>query len=108
MMTIGERVKLIREIRGISSKEAARKMKVRESAYISLETGLNPRYETIKKFCDALCISPSFLLAEDAPATDDNVLFFDKIKEKSFYLVYEQLRQRVDVYGELLKIKTDD
>jgi transcriptional regulator with XRE-family HTH domain len=106
-MVLGERMKRIREIRGLNLKEMAVKMKITAPTYANLEEEVNPKYTTVKKFCDAVEVNISVLMAEDMPITEDVVLFFDSMKPKSFLLIYEQLRQRVDVYGEVLRLNAD-
>ena len=107
-MTLGGRIKRIREIRGINQKEMATKMKVTAQTYGNIEEGINPRYSTLKKFCDTVGIDVAFLLSEEVAITDDNIQFFDNIKEKCFLLTHEQMRQKVEVYTDLLQLNEYD
>jgi transcriptional regulator with XRE-family HTH domain len=107
-MSVGERMKKVREIKGLNQKEVAARMKVAPPTYAIMEEDPNPKYSTLKKFCEAAEINISFLVAEDLPLTDDNAQFFDSMKDRSFLLTYEQLRQRVDVYGEILNLSEED
>jgi transcriptional regulator with XRE-family HTH domain len=106
-MSIGERMKKIREIKGLKQKQIAARMKISAPRYASMEEDTNPKYDTLQKFCEATCINLSFLLAEDLPVTEENAAFFDATKNRSFLLSYEELRQRVDVYAGILNLNRD-
>src|SRR5258708_9276750 len=99
-MNLGPRIKKIREIRRMNHKVIAAKMHITPQTYSTIELGENLKYISVKKFCDATNVDPSFLLAEDVPITEENLRFFDNMKGKSFLLCYEQLRQKTEVYGE--------
>jgi transcriptional regulator with XRE-family HTH domain len=99
-------MKKIREIRGLNQKEIAARMKITPPTYSTIEDEGNPKYATMKRFCEATEVSLSFLVAEDMPVTEEAMDFFDRMKPKSFLLTYEQLRQRVDVYGEVLRLNS--
>lgn len=107
-MLIGERIKKVREIRGLSGRAMAAKMKISAQTYSTVEEGVNLKYSMVKKFCLAAEVDPSFLLGVDVPVTEDTVAFFDDMKSKSFLLSFEQLRQKVEVYGDLLNLNTEN
>jgi len=66
--------------------------------YASIEEDTNPKYDILRKFCEATGINLSFLLAEDLPVTEENAASLMRQKINHFSS-YEQLRQRVDVYA---------
>lgn len=103
MSTIGARIKRIREIRGLNHKKIAAKMNISPQTYSTIEEGVNLKYSTVKKFCEAVEIDPSFMLAEDVPISSETIEFFDRMRGKAFLLCHEQLRQKVEVYSEVLK-----
>ncbi len=107
-MTLGERIKRVREIRGINQKKMATKMKVTAQTYGNFEDGVNLKYSNLKKFCDIAHIDMPFLLSEDVPVTENNIEFFDRIKDKCFLLTHEQMRQKVEVYTDLLQLSEED
>ena len=103
-MPAGERMRKIREISRMSQQAVSEKMKISISTYSFLEEGINPKYSYLEKFCKAVNVDMPVLLSEDLLITEENLLFFDKLKQKSFLLSYEQLHQKVEVYAEILKL----
>ncbi|MES2621046.1 MAG: helix-turn-helix transcriptional regulator, partial [Bacteroidota bacterium] len=92
MTKLGERIKRIRELKGLNQKKIAVRMNISSQTYAVLEEAKNLKYSTVKKFCEAIEIDPSFLLAEDVPISEETIQFFDGMRGKPFLLCHEQLR----------------
>ena len=94
-MSVGERMKRIREIRRMNQKAISDKMNIATSTYSSLEEGSNPKYSYLEKFCKATNVDMPILLSEDLLITEENLLFFDKLKQKPILLGYKQFSQKI-------------
>jgi transcriptional regulator with XRE-family HTH domain len=104
-MELGMRIKKVRELRQLNQKMIAAKMNITAQTYSTLEEGDNLKYSAIKKFCDAVNVEPAFLLADELPVTEETIHLFDRIKGKSLLLLHEQLRQKIEVYSDVLKLE---
>lgn len=77
---LAERMRKIREIKGWKQSAVAKFMNITQQAYSILEQGrCNSKISTLERFCDAMEIKLSFLLAYDTPVTDENL---DKYAKK--------------------------
>lgn len=63
-MTVGERIKYAREIRGISQEELAKKLGLKDKSSVCKieKAGDNVSTKSVKKYADALGTTPSFLM----------------------------------------------
>ncbi len=75
-----ERLRIVRELRGLSQTELADKARLQPSAISHFETGRRaPSFDNLKKLANALSISVDYLLGRtpdmDVPATSSQGLF---------------------------------
>jgi len=63
---IGERIRIMRVIRGLSQKELAEKLGKSPNVITHWEKGRNkPDAETIERICEILTVSPNYLMGWD-------------------------------------------
>ena len=102
-MSLANRLRKIREYRGMKQSAVASEMNVTQQAYSCLETRAgNVKMETMQRFCDVMKIELSFLLAYDVPVNDENLLMFDRINFSQVVDEYKKMANRLSVYEELL------
>jgi transcriptional regulator with XRE-family HTH domain len=101
-MELAERMRKVREIRGMKQNVLARKMGITPQTFSVIENGGNLKLRTLQKFCEATQIPLSYLLATDAPITDENLSFFDRIGSETFYQDYIKLQEKLAAYEALL------
>src|ERR1043165_9687929 len=105
-MTISSRIKKNREIRGWKQTAVASSMNITQQAYSCLEQGAgNARLETLRRFCDVMNVELPFLIAVDAPVTDEPLTRFGKKKKKDFLTAFKKLEQKLEIFDELLSGK---
>jgi transcriptional regulator with XRE-family HTH domain len=110
IMTLAERIRKIREIRGLKQSNVARELNITQQSYGNLENrNNNPKLETLSKFCEVVKIPISFLLDPTIPVTDENVSLFSEKSMGEIYSHYQNLKDRLDYYEELrIKIGNND
>ena len=102
-MSLSDRLRKIREYRGMKQSAVAQEMNVTQQAYSCLETRAgNVKMDTMVRFCDVMKIELSFLLAYDVPVNDENLLMFDRINFSQVVDEYKKMANRLTVYEELL------
>lgn len=102
-MSLPNRLRKIREYRGMKQSAVAQEMNVTQQAYSCLETRAgNVKMETMQRFCDVMKIELSFLLAYDIPVNDENLMMFDRINFSQVVDEYKKMTNRLSVYEELL------
>jgi len=102
-MTISNRIRKIREIRGWKQSAVASSMKISQQAYSCLEHGAeNARLETLKRFCDAMSVELSFLLALDVVITEESLSNYGAKNYNDFLASYKKLEQKLEFYDDLL------
>ena len=100
-MSMGDQIKTVRQIRGLTQKELGDRMGIDASTVRKYESGrLNPKIETVQKIADALempvgAFLPSMGLAEN---------FGSRVREarKKQQLSMEQLGQKMGISGSLV------
>lgn len=103
MITLADRLRKIREYRGLKQSAVAQEMNVSQQAYSCLETkGANIKMETIQRFCNAMKIEVSFLLALDIPVNDENLHIFEQKNMAQVVEDYKKMSYRLSVYEDLL------
>ena len=103
-MTIANRIRKIREIRGWKQTAVASSMNITQQGYSFLEQGANnARLETLKRFCDVMHIDLAFLVAVDVPITSETVAAFGEKNYNEFLTTYKKLQQKLEVFDEILK-----
>src|SRR5580704_4243311 len=102
-MTISERIRKIREYRGLKQVTVANDMHITQQAYSWLERKSgNIKVETLKRFCDVMKVDLPFLVAHNIPVTDENMRMFDKQNYALVMEDYKKLRNKVITYEELI------
>jgi len=109
-MTISERIRKIREYRGLKQATVANDMHITQQAYSWLERKSgNIKVETLKKFCLAMQVDLPFLVATEIPVTDENMRMFDKLQYAVVFEDYKKISNKMQVYEDiLLKRSTSD
>src|SRR5258706_11201070 len=105
-MEIGERIKKIREARGLSQKEVANKIKMDQSQYSKLEKDkTDPSVSTLTKVAKALGVQLSELFAsdllKDVNSYDKSVMekislidSLDEDEKKSLFKIFDGLSSK--------------
>lgn len=102
-MTISNRIRKIREIRGWKQSAVASSMKISQQAYSCLEHGAeNARLETLKRFCDAMNVDLSYLLALDVTITEESLNNYGAKNYNDFLTSYKKLEQKLEFYDDML------
>jgi transcriptional regulator with XRE-family HTH domain len=102
-MTIAERMKEIREYRGLKQFTVANAMGVSQQAYSLFENKSgNQKVETLKRFCRVVNVDLSFLVASEIPITDANIKLFDSSGYAFVVEDYKKLKSKLDTYEELI------
>ncbi len=101
-MIVSERIRRIREIRGLKQANVARELNITQQSYGNLENHLNnPKLETLARFCDVMHLPLFFLLDSNIPITDENVELFSKKGIGEIYDNYQKLKERLEFYEEI-------
>ncbi len=101
-MSVAERIRRIREIRGLKQANVARELNITQQSYGNLENHLNnPKLETLARFCEVMHLPLFFLLDNNIPITDENVELFSKRGIGEIYDNYKNLKERLDFYEEI-------
>ncbi len=101
-MMLSERIRKIREIRGLKQSNVARELHITQQSYGNLENrNNNPKLETLNKFCEVVNIPLSFLLDPTIPVNDENVALFTEKSMGEIYSNYPDLKNRLEYYEEI-------
>src|SRR5579863_175740 len=102
-MSISERIRKIREYRGLKQAAVANEMHISQQAYSWLERKSgNVKFETLKRFCDVMKIDLPFIVANEIAITDENMKMFDKLNYSAVFEDYKKLRNKVNAYEDLI------
>jgi transcriptional regulator with XRE-family HTH domain len=102
-MTLSERIKQIRQHRGLKQFNVAAEMQVTQQAYSLLEQkGGNYKIQTLIRFCTVVNVDLSFLFATEIPVTDENMKEFDLLNYTQVFEEYKKLKGKSIVYEELI------
>lgn len=100
---IGERIKRIREIRGLKQIEVANGMEITQQAYSWLETKSgNIKMNTLQKAASVLKVTTMFLVNVDIPVSEKNIEIFGATSFNDVVLNYEKMKTKIEVYESLL------
>jgi transcriptional regulator with XRE-family HTH domain len=103
-MSVSERIRKIRENRGLKQFTIANEMHITQQAYSQLEKtsgNHNHKVETLKRFCGVVKVEMPFLLACDIPITDENMLVFDTVNYSVVFENYKKLKNKLSTYEEI-------
>ena len=101
-MLLHERIRKIREYRGLKQLSVAHEMNITQQAYSWLETkSSNIKLETLERFCSVMKVDLTFLMAEDIPVTPENMEIFQHINYSVIFEDYKKLRTRLQKYEEV-------
>lgn len=105
-MNLPDRLRKIREYRGLKQSAVAMEMNVSQQAYSNMENNAdNAKMDTIQRFCNAMKVELAFVLALDVPVNDENLRMFDTVNLSHIVEEYKKIATRLSVYQELLSKK---
>jgi len=115
-MKYGEKLKLLRNKRGLSQKELTDRLNLNRSTYERYETSTTqPDYDTLKKLADFFNVSTDYLLGHDKPVDEMSEDEIDEeIKEimKEVDVWYkdepEDKREKLEMLRKIIKTFTDN
>lgn len=96
-MEMGNRIKRLREEKGMTLEELGDKVGVGKSTVRKWETGMiaNMKRDKIAKLADALDVSPGYLMGWEAPEPDDAELLSDMLGDQQL-LKYMSIVKNMD------------
>jgi transcriptional regulator with XRE-family HTH domain len=101
-MHLHERIRKIREYRGLKQLSVAHEMNITQQAYSWLETrSSNIKLETLERFCGVMKIQLTFLMAEDIPVNAENMEIFQELNYSVIFEDYKRLRNRLQKYEDV-------
>src|SRR5580698_4908937 len=101
-MSLSERIRKIREYRGLKQVAVASEMNITQQAYSWLETKSgNIKVETLKRFCEVMKVDLPFLMATDIPINPENMETFARMSYSSVFEDYKRLKNRMRGYEEI-------
>lgn len=101
---LAERIRRIREIRGLKQAHVATGMNVTQQAYSEFETNNeNPKLQTLIKFCRVTNVPLSLLLSFDLPITEDVVNYFTHNNLTTVLNEHRSLKNKLLVFEELVQ-----
>lgn len=96
-MSIGTRLRAIRQIRGWKQIVIADAMHVTQQTYSKLERGKgSPEVDTLKRFCNIMNVQLHFLLAMDVPVTEENLDKYGAIQFSQLITECKGLEQKLN------------
>ena len=102
-MPLHDRIKQIREYRGLKQLAVANQMNITQQAYSWLETKSgNIKMETLQRFCNAMKIDLPFLMATDIPVTPENMEMFEKLNYSNVIEEYKKLKLKMQGYEDIV------
>ncbi len=102
-MPLHERIKQIREYRGLKQLAVANQMNITQQAYSWLETKSgNIKMETLQRFCNAMKIDLPFLMATEIPVTPENMEMFEKLNYSNVIEEYKKLKLKMQGYEDIV------
>jgi transcriptional regulator with XRE-family HTH domain len=102
-MQLHERIKKIREYRGLKQTAVAHEMNITQQAYSWLETKSgNIKLETLQRFCNVMNVDLPFLMAIDIPITPENMITFEHSNYSGVFEEYKRLKNRAAHYDDLI------
>lgn len=105
-LSLSERIRQIREYRGLKQITVANEMHISQQAYSNLERKAgNLKMDTLKKFCAVVNVDIAFLLAADIPVTVENINTFDQLNFSKVFNDFKSLKAKAEAYESLLQRK---
>lgn len=102
-MLLHERIKKIREYRGLKQISVAHEMNITQQAYSWLETKSdNAKLETLQRFCSVMKVDLPFLMATDIPVNAENMETFEKLNYSLVFEEYKRLKNKLETYEEMI------
>jgi transcriptional regulator with XRE-family HTH domain len=102
-MLLHERIKKIREYRGLKQLNVAAEMNITQQAYSWLETKSgNIKLDTLHRFCEVMKVDLPFLMAIEIPITPENMETFASMSYSSVFQDYKRLKNRLQSYEEIV------
>ena len=102
-MLLHERVKKIREYRGLKQISVAMEMNISQQAYSWLETKSdNAKLETLQRFCAVMKIDLPFLMATNIPVNEENMQMFETVNYSLVFEEYKKLKNKIQTYEDLV------
>lgn len=95
---IGERIKLIRQLRGYSQSQAAELLGISQQAYAEKEKqGADPRCSSLLELCKVLNVEPSFMLNDGIEISARSLQIYDGLELGNQAVIQEltQLREKI-------------
>jgi transcriptional regulator with XRE-family HTH domain len=101
-MQLHERIRKIRELRGLKQLSVAHEMNITQQAYSWLETKSgNIKLDTLERFCQVMKIDLPFLMATEIPVNAENMRIFDQQNYSLVFEEFKRLRNRFQAAEEL-------
>ncbi len=105
-MLLHERIRKIREYRGLKQLSVAHEMNITQQAYSWLETKSgNIKLDTLERFCTVMKIDLPFLMAADIPVNAENMQIFEQQNYSLVFEEFKRLRNRAQRNEELALLK---
>lgn len=102
-MTISERVRKVRELRGFKQSAIADEMEITQQAYHIVEKGSHKsRLQTLQRFCKVCDVNLSFLLSE-IQITEETLELYGRMDYSEVASEHRKLTERVKVLESLIK-----
>lgn len=102
-MLFHERIRKIREYRGLKQLSVAAKMNITQQAYSWLETKSgNIKMETLQRFCEVMNVDLPFLMATDIPITPENMETFAQMSYSRVFEDYKRMKSKMINYEEIV------
>jgi len=96
-MQLHERIRKIREYRGLKQLSVAHEMSITQQAYSWLETKSgNIKLDTLERFCQVMKIDLPFLMATEIPVNAENMRIFDQQNYSHVFEEFKKLRNRFE------------
>ena len=98
-MELHERIRKIREYRGLKQISVANEMNVTQQAYSWMETKSgNIKLDTLLRFCNVMKVDLPFLMATEIPVTPENMETFERLNYSLVFEEYKRLKNRIQHY----------
>jgi len=102
-MLLHERIRKIREYRGLKQLSVAAEMNITQQAYSWLETKSgNIKLETLQRFCEVMKVDLPFLMATEIPITPENMETFAQMSYSRVFEDYKRMKSKMINYEEIV------
>lgn len=101
-MLLHQRIRQIREYRGLKQLSVAHEMNITQQAYSWLETKSgNIKLDTLERFCAVMKIDIPFLMAADIPVNAENMQIFENQNYSHVFEEFKRMRNRIQRMDDL-------